>query len=266
MKKTLFILVFLLSFFLTITYCYASEDDILQGDFTYKNDELQDDIKEDVKEEVIEKDEFSEYNRIVYSKATVKTDNAENANYISFIYPVDPSSSNGVSVYDVPLGYYYQVRIYSSSLGSFILPSENTYYIRGQEQKGVNYVNTTNFYIANPPATNGNNYVYFMSESDPNSITPTPTPTPEPTPEVSVSWNSVSENLIRIEERLINIEGEINQFKDIYVSQNEVVSNNIIKKRISDYTTSESLSLIGLMLGFVAGLVYLIHKTIFKWG
>lgn len=54
---------------------------------------------------------------------------------------------------------------------------------------------------------------------------------------------------------------------DQLVSDNEVcgvVSDNIIDKQLKDYNTSESIALIGLLLGFSALIIYLIHKTVFK--
>lgn len=168
MKKCLFILVFLLSFFLTVTYCYAEEI-----------------LVEPIQEEIKEDDN--------------KTDNVIYDNSFEFDNYDDQSASSG------------------------------------------------------------SNYVIVEE------------PTPEPTLIISynnlntVSWNSVSENLISIDQQIIDLRSDFNSFRDLYISNNAVVSNNIIKKRLSDYTVSESIGLITLLMAFCAGLVYLIHKSIYRW-
>lgn len=102
--------------------------------------------------------------------------------------------------------------------------------------------------------------------------------TPEPTniPDNNVSWSSVSENLINIENELRGLREDVQNITDTTISvsvsnindfndKDVTVSNNLINKPLSEYNTSESISLITLMLGFAGLLVYIVHKSIYRW-
>lgn len=55
-----------------------------------------------------------------------------------------------------------------------------------------------------------------------------------------------------------------NRVSDSVLSDNSI--NNIVEKPLSEYDVKESLLLFILLIGISAGIVYIIHKTIFKWG
>lgn len=118
---------------------------------------------------------------------------------------------------------------------------------------------------------------------------PIPDPTPEPTIELGRPSELVNENITvssndvinDILEELKELRKDVKNIADnsfpVSVSrvddndyQNEsvddTVSRNIINTRLQDYTLHEQLQLLVLIGMMFAGIVYLIHKAIYKWG
>lgn len=97
-----------------------------------------------------------------------------------------------------------------------------------------------------------------------------------PDPKQEIDTEKISENEI-LKEILKTNRGIAENVENInrYLSNNSVpynvlsdntVSNNLINKPLSEYDLKESLLLFIILLGVSAGLVYIIHKSIFKWG
>lgn len=129
----------------------------------------------------------------------------------------------------------------------------------------------------------------YKEEENEEYIEPEPTPelthtTEEPTVidnavsdnDITVSWNSVSENLISIENEIRRLRTDVQSLANTTfsvsisnnnVSDNQVItlSEDIIHKPLKEYSTSESMSLIGLMLAFTGLIVYVVHKSIYRW-
>lgn len=132
----------------------------------------------------------------------------------------------------------------------------------------------------------------LTSELTPEPVPePTPEPIPDPTPEpisepiletvnenITVSSNDVINDIL---EELKELRKDVKNIADnsfpVSVSriddndyQNEsvedTVSRNIINTRLQDYTLHEQLQLLVLIGMMCAGIVYLIHKAIYKWG
>lgn len=122
---------------------------------------------------------------------------------------------------------------------------------------------------------------------------PTPEPIPDPTPEptielgrpselvnenITVSSNDVINDILEeIKELRKDVQNIADNSFPVSVSriddndyQNEsvedTVSRNIINTRLQDYTLHEQLQLLVLIGMMCAGIVYLIHKAIYKWG
>lgn len=106
------------------------------------------------------------------------------------------------------------------------------------------------------------------------TLEPIPEPTPEPEPEIdpeTLSGNEILREILRTNREISkDVKGVYqylsnNSVSDSVLSDNSV-SNNIINKPLSEYDLKESLLLFIALLGISAALVYIIHKSIFKWG
>lgn len=161
-------------------------------------------------------------------------------------------------------------------VGAIGYPKDVGYFVRGQEQNNMPFT-----WFINGEEENGQLQLDSNYNSGTNYngdwleyIEPTPEPTPDPTPEIdpeTLSGNELlREILITNKEINDNVKG-INQYlSNNYVSDSVLsdnsISDNIIDKPLSEYDLKESLLLFIVLLGISAGLVYIIHKSIYKWG
>ena len=270
MKK---LVIIILSLILSISLCLP----VLALDLNLIEDEKKEEIKDDYKEE--EKKEVIEEN---YSKSAKPLNTAT---YIYFSY---------IGGYlfcwytrDITSGDEYNIKFYIDNKEYILTPQGGMYFIRGQE--GSANGSTADVYV---DGIRERSIMIYGDSTKPNGYqlvdvgkyNPIPEPTPEPTlipdePIVSdnnVSWNSVSENLVSIEQQIRGLRKDVQNLADvtfsvsvsnINVSNNEVstLSDDIIHKPLKEYSTAESMSLIGLMLAFTGLIVYVVHKSIYRW-
>ena len=106
----------------------------------------------------------------------------------------------------------------------------------------------------------------------------------------TIEDDTISENKVIDEDQILSVLNEINEkigvlenddrdsepvqvvissdnFRDNNVSDNQItsVSDNIISKPLNEYTVSESLLSLLVVSVFVAGLAYVIKRSVFRW-
>lgn len=182
-----------------------------------------------------------------------------------------------VKLSNIPIGTEYQMR---DSTGTY--PSDSTYYVRGLEIKVSN--NRQNGFIDfNPPTSGSYNhdlYVIIKNDADIDSLVGILN-------DIQYDLDNINHNIFVTNSGIDSVNQDVRYLHEfmesipydpVFISvfgksdnnnQNGgvgMVSQNIMTTPINQYGLSDSMNLILILMAVAGILVYIIHKSIFKWG
>ena len=200
------------------------------------------------------------------TRSNIETNSASEAKYLRFATN-NYGASTIADVSNLKIGTVYRF-IYSGKYSQE--------YTRGTEviNSAERFGNIWNFYITFDGSTTSG-VIDIISE--PVEPTPEPTPEPEyPTVSENVDYRPAMNQIIRNQERIIS-QNEL--LKDVIVSIGDDINNNNSSETISinsvsrnilytpleEYTLTEQIFVVELVIGLVIGLVILIKKVVPRW-